>query len=79
MAAAGWLEGLRSALLVSAPYHMRRASQAFTRHFPGVTVRCCPDRRRELTADNWSLSAEGRQLVFRELEKVRAYVYRGDG
>ncbi len=79
LAAAGWLDGLGSVLLVSAPYHMRRASLAFTRHFPGVSVRCCPDRRTDITADNWSLTAEGRQLVFRELEKVRAYLLKGDG
>lgn len=76
---AGWLSELASALLVSAPYHMRRASQVFARYFPGVTVRCCPDHRADLTVANWPLSAEGRQIVFRELEKVRTYVYRGDG
>ncbi|MDQ7793043.1 MAG: YdcF family protein [bacterium] len=79
LAEAGWLEGLSSALLVSAPYHMRRASQVFKRHFADVAARCCPDRRTDLTADNWSLSAQGRQRVLRELEKVRTYVYRGDG
>lgn len=77
---AGLLPGMRRMLIVSAPWHMCRARLAVRRHFPStVEVLACPDGRPEINRDNWTLTAEGRQQVFRELEKVRTYLLKGDG
>ena len=65
-------------LLVSAPFHMRRARLTFERYFPGVKALCCPDGRPEVRRDNWWQTEEARRLVFRELEKVRTLQQRGD-
>lgn len=80
LAQAGLLDQLRRLLIVSAPWHMYRAKMAVLRHFPpSVKVLACPDGRPEINRDNWTLTAEGRQQVLRELEKVRTYLLKGDG
>lgn len=76
LAKAGLL-AMNRVLLVSAPSHMRRARMVFEHYFPGVQSICCPDRRDQPGRDNWWMSEEGRQMVFRELEKVRSLQHRG--
>lgn len=74
----GW-HHVKTILLVSAPVHMRRVRQVLARHVPAhVRIICCPDNRVDAARDSWWQSAEGRELVFRELEKVRRYAHQGE-
>lgn len=73
----GWTN-MTAVILVSAPVHMRRVKQVLARHIPrDVKIYCCPDDRTDMTRDNWWTTEEGRNLVFRELEKVRTYALQG--
>jgi uncharacterized SAM-binding protein YcdF (DUF218 family) len=67
--------GLRSAILVTSPYHLRRATVTFAAVYEGsgirVIGRAAPDG--EWRKRTWWLNGDTRQLTFRELEKL-AYV-----
>lgn len=74
----GW-DNIHTILLVTAPVHMRRARAVLARHIPPhVRILCAPDDRTDIQRDNWWQSDEGRQTVFRELEKVRRYAHQGE-
>jgi uncharacterized SAM-binding protein YcdF (DUF218 family) len=74
----GW-QNMRSVILVSAPHHMRRVKHVVAKHIPRtVTIHCCPDARTDITRDNWWHTEDGRELVYRELEKLRRYAVQGE-
>lgn len=74
----GW-QNMSAVILVSSPVHMRRVKQTVARHIPrDVKILCCPDDRADINKDNWWTTEEGRQQVFRELEKVRTYALQGE-
>jgi uncharacterized SAM-binding protein YcdF (DUF218 family) len=64
--------GLRSAILVTSPYHLQRAILTFRGVFEGtgITVigRSAPDG--EWRKTNWWMQSETRSLTVRELEKL---------
>jgi uncharacterized SAM-binding protein YcdF (DUF218 family) len=68
--------GLRSAILVTSPYHARRAELTFDAAYAGsgieVMVHSSPDSQwRKLS---WWMQAETRRLTFTELKKL-AYIF----
>lgn len=74
----GW-KNIKNVLLVSSPYHMRRVKRTIANYIPRETkITCCPDRRTDVTRDNWWHTEEGKHLIIREMEKVRTYALRGD-
>ncbi len=74
----GW-KNMKNVLLVTSPYHMKRVKQAVAHYIPReVVITCCPDRREDVTRDNWWHTEEGQNLVYRELEKARTYALHGD-
>lgn len=76
--AIGW-RNLSHVILVSAPYHLRRVKRALAHYIPrSVRISCCPDSRTDITRENWWHTAEGRHMVYRELEKVRTYAGQGE-
>lgn len=73
------LPSIRAITLVSAPHHMRRLKQVVAKHVPRhVALYCCPDERTDSNRENWWHTEEGRELVYRELEKVRRYAAQGE-
>jgi uncharacterized SAM-binding protein YcdF (DUF218 family) len=64
--------GLRSAILVTSPYHLQRAVLTFRGVFDGTGIRVigrsAPDG--EWRKTNWWMQAETRSLTMRELEKL---------
>lgn len=74
----GW-KNIKNVLLVTSPVHMRRVKRTVANYIPRETViTCCPDRRTDNTRENWWHTEEGKNLVSRELEKVRTYAHHGD-
>jgi uncharacterized SAM-binding protein YcdF (DUF218 family) len=74
----GWRQ-IKSVILVSAPYHLRRVKMAMGHYIPkAVKIFCCPDSRTDITRDNWWHTPEGQETVYRELEKVRTYAMQGE-
>lgn len=71
--------GLRSAILVTSPYHQRRASILFSRAFTpaGLSFRNHPADDPRWSADRWWLEPEARRLTLIELVKLAAVVARG--
>lgn len=77
-AATGW-QNIQNVILVTSPYHMKRVKQTMARYIPrAVKITCCPDRRTDVTRDNWWQTPEGQNLISRELEKARTYARQGD-
>lgn len=73
----GW-KSMTAVILVSSPVHMKRVKQVVARYIPReVKIYCVPDDRSDITRDNWWTTEEGREQVFRELEKVRSYAHQG--
>lgn len=73
----GW-GNVKAVILVTSPAKMKRAKQTVARHIPReVKIYCVPDGRTDIAKDNWWTSEEGREAVFRELEKVRVYAHQG--
>ena len=66
--------GLRTAILVTSPYHQRRASVLFGRAFAplGLTFRNHPADDPTWDPDRWWLSEPSRTLTFVELAKLGA-------
>jgi len=68
------LADLRSILLVTIHYHIRRAIIAARRHFPRSTEIgwvCYPSRH--YTSSDWYLSPRGRDNVASEVDKIEKY------
>jgi uncharacterized SAM-binding protein YcdF (DUF218 family) len=66
--------GLHSAILVTSPYHQRRAALLFSRAFEpaGLTFRNHPARDPEWDPDRWWLREPSRSLTLVELAKLGA-------
>lgn len=74
----GW-KNIKNVLLVTSPHHMRRVKRTVANYIPReVLITCCPDHRTDITRDNWWHTEEGKNLVTRELEKVRTYALHGN-
>jgi len=73
----GLLSDLRNVILVSMPPHMRRAWLGFQNTFPNVHAVCCPSDG-DIAADNWYQNHDGQHAVFRELEKIRSGLLKGE-
>ncbi len=67
-------KGLRSAILVTSPYHQRRASVLFARAFApaGLEFRNHPAQDPEWDPDRWFLDERSRSLTLVELAKLGA-------
>jgi uncharacterized SAM-binding protein YcdF (DUF218 family) len=77
LAAQGRLDGLRTVLLVSCPWHMRRVFLTMRGAFPShVRFLCCPHDR-GCTAATWRESAECTARVATERELLRRFVDAG--
>ena len=68
--------GLRSAILVTSPYHMRRAIVEFRSIFgsQGLTVRAFPAQDSFFHPDGWWTRRKDRELVIREYLKLAAFL-----
>lgn len=74
----GWQQ-MSAVICVSSPLKTKRIKQVLARHIPrSVRIILCPDERTDVSRDNWWISTEGRDQVFRELEKVRRYALQGE-
>ena len=69
-------QGLRSAILVTSPYHMRRAAVIFRAFFRpvGLTVRAYPVQDSFFKPEGWWRRRSDRQLVIREDAKLAAFL-----
>jgi len=74
-------KGLHSAILVTSPYHQRRASILFGRVFApaGLTFRNHPADDPDWDPDRWWISEPSRTLTLVELAKLGASVVFGNG
>jgi uncharacterized SAM-binding protein YcdF (DUF218 family) len=68
--------GLRTAVLVTSPYHMRRAVIIFRRVFrsQGLSVRASPVRDSFFEVQRWWTRGRDRELVIREYAKLFAFL-----
>lgn len=74
----GW-KHMAAVICVSSPLKTKRLKQVLARHIPrDVKIVLCPDDRQDVNRENWWISGEGRDQVFRELEKVRRYALQGE-
>jgi len=71
--------GLHTAILVTSPYHQRRASLLFARSFTpaGLAFRNYPARDPQWDADRWWMREPSRTLTLVELAKLGATVIGG--
>lgn len=71
--------GLHSAILVTSPYHQRRASILFSRAFgpAGLTFRNHPANDPTWSANRWWMDPASRTLTLIELVKLGAVIARG--
>ena len=69
-------QGLRSAILVTSPYHMRRAAVIFRAFFrpAGLTVQAHPVQDSFFRPEGWWRHRSDRQLVIREYAKLVAFL-----
>jgi uncharacterized SAM-binding protein YcdF (DUF218 family) len=70
-------EGVRTLLLVSSPYHMRRASWDARRALPGIRILCEPAPCSHWRPEGWWRSPYARRIVFGEYLKLTYSVLRG--
>jgi len=72
-------KGLHTAILVTSPYHQRRASMLFGRAFApdGLAFRNYPARDPEWDANRWWMREPSRTLTLVELAKLSATVIGG--
>jgi uncharacterized SAM-binding protein YcdF (DUF218 family) len=71
--------GLHSAIVVTSPYHQRRASLFFSRAFSpvGLTLRNYPARDPQWDPDRWWMGEPSRTVTLVELAKLGAAVIGG--
>ncbi len=64
--------GFTSVIVVSSPYHMRRAAMLFNGEFRGTGIKLLyyPAQHSWFDAKHWWQSAEGRRVVFSEYAKM---------
>jgi uncharacterized SAM-binding protein YcdF (DUF218 family) len=79
LAVAPMIEALhaRTVIVVTSPYHQRRAVAAARRAWPGIEVRSYPASPSSWTADGWWRSRRGRRTVATEYFKLFYYRCRG--
>jgi uncharacterized SAM-binding protein YcdF (DUF218 family) len=70
-------EGVRSVLLVTSPYHQRRASMAARKALPGVRIISRPAPSAHWAPNTWWESAYSRRIVMKEYLKLGYYILRG--
>ena len=70
------VHGLSSAILVTSPYHMRRAAIEFRSVFlpQGLTVRAFPAQDSFFRLERWWTRGKDRALVIREYLKLVAFL-----
>ncbi|AGT10913.1 YdcF family protein [Paracoccus aminophilus] len=75
----GWAQ-VRSMAVCAKPFHMRRAIMTLRKHIPAEVrlIAQPPEDPRDLAAESWWQSAQGRQRVLTELGKISEYALRGD-
>jgi uncharacterized SAM-binding protein YcdF (DUF218 family) len=69
--------GARTIVLVTSPYHQRRAAAAARRSWPGVEVRSFPASPSAWTPEGWWRSGGGIRVVGTEYAKLLYYRARG--
>jgi uncharacterized SAM-binding protein YcdF (DUF218 family) len=71
--------GLKSAIVVTSPYHQLRASLTFARAFEGsgISLTNYPARNDDWQPDSWWKSRSGFQLTITELAKLAYYKLSG--
>ncbi len=69
--------GWRSVLLVSSPYHMRRAVWAMQQIAPGLTIVSRPVPASQFYAHTWGANAEQIRGILQEYAAIVAYWWRG--
>lgn len=70
-------ERVRTLLLVSSPYHMRRASLAARRALPGIRILCEPAPCSHWSPEGWWRNPYGRRIVVGEYLKLAYSILRG--
>ena len=70
-------EGVRRAIVVTSPYHQRRAAWAARRSLPGIATFSQPAEPSAWTPYGWWKTPAGRRIVFGEYAKLAYYVLRG--
>jgi uncharacterized SAM-binding protein YcdF (DUF218 family) len=70
-------EGVRSAIVVTSPYHQRRATAAARRAWPGIAVSSRPASPAAWRPERWWSDAARRRVVIGEYLKLAYYWARG--
>jgi uncharacterized SAM-binding protein YcdF (DUF218 family) len=70
-------EGVRTVIVVTSPYHARRARLAARKALAGVTVFVCPAAPSAWTPHAWWRTAASRRVVLTEYAKLAYYGLRG--
>lgn len=65
-------QGIKSVIVVSSPYHMRRVKMLFDRafHNSGITLLYCPAEKSWFDARHWWRSSDGRRVIYSEYVKM---------
>jgi uncharacterized SAM-binding protein YcdF (DUF218 family) len=70
-------EGVRSVVLVTSPYHQRRAYRAALRSWPGVRILNHPAQPSAWSPEGWWRTRASRRVVVGEYLKLLYYLARG--
>ncbi|PYQ52777.1 MAG: hypothetical protein DMF78_10555 [Acidobacteria bacterium] len=70
-------EGARSVIVVTSPYHQRRAAAAARRAWPGIAVRSRPASPAAWRPQGWWSDGASRRVVIGEYLKIAYYWARG--
>lgn len=70
-------EGVRRAIVVTSPYHQRRAAWAARRSLHGIEILSQPAEPAAWKPEGWWKTARGRSIVLDEYAKLVYYVLRG--
>ncbi len=70
-------EGVRRAIVVTSPYHQRRATWAARRCLHGIEILSQPAEPSAWKPEGWWKTARGRSIVLDEYAKLVYYVLRG--
>ncbi len=70
-------ETIRSLVVVTSPYHLRRATWAARRALGSLRITGCPARPSSWSPDGWWQTRRGRRIVLGEYAKLAYYGLRG--
>ena len=70
-------EGVRSVIVVTSPYHTRRAAAAARKAWPDIAVRSRPASPSFWHPEGWWKTSAGRTIVGKEYVKLVYYRFRG--